>query len=184
MQCGGWHGQGPLRVTWANLGSADGSIGPASKARGWGAARRRAGQVPTFLGGNRLCWCVFDGPSDPHCTPPWHPEGSNIRVHTQGWGATHSPVASIRRVCGPGAEHPAKPCLGLPWRGRLRTQTGEGLGPATCDRPHGDGLEKATVTTAREVTTDKYRVSADTTQCPTAAPREGQVHLPISQMRT
>lgn len=63
MQCvGAGMGRAPLRVTWANLGSADGSIGPWA-VNSWGAARRRAwGQVPTFLGGNRLLVCVFDGP--------------------------------------------------------------------------------------------------------------------------
>lgn len=86
-------GRAPLRVTWANLGSADGSIGPASKGPGAGGQQEGGLGVrcpPSWGGQPPLLVCVFDGPSDPHCTPLLGTQRGPTYVCTQGWGATHS----------------------------------------------------------------------------------------------
>lgn len=91
-----------------------------SKKEGLGAAAHLPGGQPP------LPVAVFDGPSDPHCTPLPGTERGSTYVCTQCQGAAHGSWASVCCVCGPG-QRPSKAMSGLlawPWR----TQPGEGLG--------------------------------------------------------
>ena len=77
---------------------------PAQQTRGWWVARRRAwGQLPTFPGGQRLCWWLYlTGlliPTVPHSLAPRGVQ--HMRAHNAGEQLT-APRASVCCVCGPG----------------------------------------------------------------------------------
>ena len=132
-------------------------------------------------GAEPLLVAVFDGPSDPHCTPLPGTQRGPTYVCTQCRGAAHgSPGLRLLRVWS-WAEAPAKPCPAF-WcgRGGLSQERGWGLpGPET--RPRGDGPGKATVT-AREVAADTASLCWYNSASHGSPTRRAV--FPISQMRT
>ena len=175
-------GRGPQRITWADSDSAEESAGPANKGlvggkkEGLGAAAHLPG------GAAPLLVAVFDGTSDPHCTPLPGTQRGPTYACTQCRGAAHgSPGLRLLRVWS-WAEAPAKPCPAF-WRGRggFNQERGWGL-PRPETRPRGDSPGKATITTAREVAADTASLCWYNSASHGSATRRAV--FPISQMRT